>query len=363
MKTRLLTSDAIGKLVVRHGLDRLMDDLIARLERALIDFDEAVVSTPVRSGFSSAAGLLEWMPCRIEERGSMMKMVGYHPTNPSLQALPTILSSTFWFDGRSGHLLAMADATFLTALRTGAASAVASRIMAHPRSSALGVIGCGAQAVSQIHALARVFPLECVIAYDIHPSAAKSLASRCSFLDLRFETVDSSSLDHLLDSADILCTCTSTEPGTGPVFRDRSTLRPHLHINAVGSDFPGKFEVPHSFLRRAVVVPDFSPQAIVEGECQQLDPSEIGPSLAAIVRQPDSWSHLHDAFSVFDSTGWAYEDAVAFNLLLELSQEYQIGSEVNLACVAADPRDPYGFLQPSPAQPKRDFPAHSPAPA
>ncbi|OAD19409.1 Ornithine cyclodeaminase/mu-crystallin [Candidatus Thiomargarita nelsonii] len=62
-----------------------------------------------------------------------LKMVGYHPFNPQKNHLPTILSTIATYDTCTGHLLGLADATFLTALRTGAASAVASQILASPQ--------------------------------------------------------------------------------------------------------------------------------------------------------------------------------------------------------------------------------------
>jgi ornithine cyclodeaminase/alanine dehydrogenase-like protein (mu-crystallin family) len=73
----------------------------------------------------------------------------------------------------------------------------------------------------------------------------------------------------LVEQADILCTCTSIGVGEGPLFENVPT-KPGLHVNAVGSDFPGKTELPYGLVESGLVVPDFRPQAELEGECQVL---------------------------------------------------------------------------------------------
>lgn len=81
--------------------------------------------------------------------------------------------------------------------------------------------------------------------------------------------------------------------GKGPVFQD-GKVKPWLHINAVGSDFKGKFEIPVSLLKRSTIVPDFLAQAVVEGECQQLQPQEIGPNIVEIVQNQKEYQSLKE---------------------------------------------------------------------
>jgi ornithine cyclodeaminase/alanine dehydrogenase-like protein (mu-crystallin family) len=254
-------------------------------------------------------------------------MVAYHPTNPRLRGLPTILSSVYVFNTDSGHLEGLVDATFTTALRTGAVSALASRVLASPASRTLGIIGCGTQAVTQAHALSRIFPIEQIIGFDVDPAASASFPTRIGFLNAEVEMVRGDALETLARRADILCTCTSAEPGHGPVFRP-CDVADHLHINAVGSDFPGKFEVPFELLRHATVCPDFREQALREGECQQLAADAVGPDLAELLRSPERFLALRGQLTVFDSTGWALVDHLVALEILRLARQHGLGTRV-----------------------------------
>ncbi len=343
--TKILASNDIAHIIRMVGLNALMDELIMRFEAACRGFDTDSYNVPVRSGFHYShpvTGLIEWMPAMQRGRNATIKLVSYHPSNPTTERLPTILSSILVFNTRNGHLNGIVDGTFITALRTGAASAVASKTLARPDCATLGLIGCGAQAVSQLHALTRSFPLREVLLYDIDTDALSSFPERIACLDMDRADTSVVKLDELVRRSDIICTCTSIEIGEGPAFAD-TEVREHLHVNAVGSDFPGKTEIPRSLLARSLVCPDFQAQAIVEGECQQLREDEIGPDLIELVKNSPDYAHYRDRLTVFDSTGWAIEDHVAGEMIIEYAEQIGIGESIELESISADPKDPYGF--------------------
>lgn len=346
MKTTILSARDIGFLVEKVGLDSLMDQLIGRIDEALRNYNPEQRITPARQGFNyhdeHHTGLIEWMPAMLAGDRVTVKMVGYHPGNPLRWRLPTILSTVSVFDVATGHLRGLADATFLTALRTGAASAIASRALARESSRTLGLIGAGAQACTQLHALSRLFRFERVLVYDTDTAASRSFAARVARLGLT-DNIRLADCQTVVSESDILCTATSVDIGNGPVFHDRD-VPPWLHINAVGADFPGKVEVPLSVLQRSLVVPDFLAQAVQEGECQQLRPEQIGAELAEVVRETERFTGYRERLTVFDSTGWALEDQVAMDLLMDFAHELKLGSAVALESIAPDPKDPYGFL-------------------
>jgi ornithine cyclodeaminase/alanine dehydrogenase-like protein (mu-crystallin family) len=342
MKTTLLSHSDLADLVGRIGLDRLMDELIERLASAFVDYDPRATEVPARDGFhyqEPEPGLIEWMP--LMKRGEMMlmKVVGYHPHSP----LPTILSTFGLFDTATGAMIALADGTLMTALRTGAASAVASRWLARPESRTIGLIGCGAQAVTQLHAIGRVFDFAEVLTHDIDAAALASFPERVAPFLSEGTDVVATPVDDLVATCDILCTATSVEVGAGPVF-DGSRTRDWLHVNSIGADVPGKVEVPLSLLRRSFVCPDFPLQARVEGECQQLLPEDIGPEICEIARCPSAFVEWQSKRSVFDSTGFALEDYIVLELMLEHAREYSVGTEMEISGVGEDPRDPYESL-------------------
>jgi ornithine cyclodeaminase/alanine dehydrogenase-like protein (mu-crystallin family) len=272
----------------------------------------------------------------------VIKVVGYHPNNPEKFKLPTILSTISSYDTKTGHLKGLVDGVLLTALRTGAASAMATKYLAHPKSSVLGLIGCGAQSITQLHAISRLFPITKVLIYDTDLEAVKSFENRSSLLGLDVE-VSQKEIEDILKESDIICTATSIEVGEGPLF-ETYTSKPHLHINALGSDFPGKIELPVSLLKNSFVCPDFNEQAKIEGECQQLSDDEIGSDLYSVIQNFDDYKHLKNELTVFDSTGWALEDQVVMDLFLDLAKEFNIGTEVSLENISDDVKNPYHFL-------------------
>lgn len=325
-----------------------MDEVIERLRDALVTFDRALTVSPVRAGFQyevPVAGLLEWMPAMELGRVIAIKTVGYHPSNPTQRALPSVMATTSLYDTSTGRLMALVDATLLTALRTGAASAVATDVLALDGPITVGVVGCGTQAVTQLHAISRVRPIARVVAFDTDPAVAASFSRRTAFLDRPVELVHGPSPAALLAELDVLCTCTSVDVGKGPVFSD-GEHRPWLHINAVGADFPGKRELPQALLERALVCPDLTAQCLAEGESQWIAPGAVGPDLATLVQQRSCWEAARGRLTVFDSTGWALEDLVAAELFVELASSLQIGHHLDLQASSLDPHDPYYGLVP-----------------
>jgi len=343
-KTLIITSKDVQEIIKYVGVDALMDTLLWNLRASVKSFDSRL-KIPVRSGFhyeKPNSGLVEWMPIYEEGENVLLKVVGYHPLNSQRYSLPTIVSTISAYNTNTGHLSAIMDGGLLTALRTGAASALVSEVLAIPESSTLGLIGCGAQAVTQLHAISRKFKLKRVLINDVDDGVVSSFEYRCDVLGLKldFEVLD---VNDIVENSDILCTATSVEIGEGPLFSKVST-KPHLHINAVGSDFPGKIEIPSEFLKSSFVCPDFLEQAVIEGECQQLENDEIGEDFVEIVQNSDKYISVQNRRSVFDSTGWALEDKVAMDLFLDFALELGLGHEIEIENISKDAKNPYDFV-------------------
>lgn len=343
LTTRVLASDDLTRLLAEVGRDRLMDLMIDRLRTRFAEHDPAGVEVRDRDGFRYAKpdlGLLEWMPTHEVSGPVVIKMVGYHPTNPLQRELPSVIATSSMWDTQSGHLVAIADATLLTAVRTGAASGIATDLLAAPGPVTVGLVGLGAQAVTQLHAVSRVRRIDRVIGIDVDDEVAGSFADRVAFTGLDVTIAPTEAALDIAGEVDVLCTCTSVDIGAGPVI-GACAARPGLHINAVGADFPGKTELPASLLAGSFIVPDTRDQCLVEGECQQADPADIGPTLAEVVQLGEATLHSNDRISIFDSTGWAVEDDVALRLAVELADEFGLGTEIAIEHLPADPYDPY----------------------
>ena len=342
LSTRVIGAADIAAMLRIVGRDEFMDLMIEALRSRFKSFDADEVQVRERDGFrydKPDLGLLEWMPTHEVSGPVVVKMVGYHPSNPVQRRLPSVIATSAMWDTASGHLVTLGDATLLTSVRTGAASAVATDLLARNGPATLGVVGLGAQAVTQVHAISRVRSIERVVGMDTDEEVAATFGDRIDFLGLDVEVVDTTRAASIVSEVDILCTCTSVDIGAGPVVGP-ATPRPWLHVNAVGADFPGKLELPSSLLEAALVVPDMRSQCLLEGECQRIPEARVGSELWELLQDPDPRGAA-DRLTIFDSTGWAVEDDVALRLAHRLALEHRLGINIVLESISSDPYDPY----------------------
>ncbi len=341
METWLLCQDDLERILTVIGRDALMRRMIDRMADGLAALGRGErENSPARTGFTRGGdvpGVIELMPHRVAGSSVTVKTIAYSPQNPSQHRMPTILGTICRIDDATGRLLALADGVLLTAVRTGAASAVATRLLAAPASSRLGIIGAGAQSVTQTHALSQVLPLESVLVHDIDPRAAASFAVRIAFTGLPVEIAGP---ERILAESDVICTATSVPVGGGPVLPDGDHV-PHLHINSLGADEVGKTELPKSLLQRAFVCPDHRAQAECEGESQQLPPDQIGPTLDHLCANPAEALARRGSLTVFDSTGFAFEDHIALDVFLSAAEELGLGTKVPIEHHPENVLDPY----------------------
>ncbi|MEW1736409.1 hypothetical protein AB0346_10725 [Nocardia beijingensis] len=344
MHTLVLRPEDIKRTIELHGRDEVMSRVIARLTEHLTILGMGLCeNSPPRSGFTKSgdtSGVIEFMPHHHKDGAVTMKTITYSPSNPGLYRLPTVLGFVCRIDENTGMPTVLADGVVLTAIRTGAASAIASRLLSSPDSELVGIVGAGAQAVTQLHGLKMVRNIAKVLVFDTDVARAANLERRASFLDVEFEVA---SPERIIDSCDIICTATSVGVGAGPVLPD-GMHREHLHINSIGADEVGKTELPVSLLRRSFVCVDHMEQARTEGESQQLAAEEIGPTLDYLCANPARAVEHQQDLTVFDSTGFAFEDHVALDVLLELSSSIGVGEKVSIVHNSADPFDPYYFF-------------------
>ncbi len=345
--TSVFDIDALRKVIEDVGLDQFLDQLIDRLTAAFTGFDSGKTKSRMRAGFSyqnPRLGLVEWMPVQAVGDVVAVKTVGYHPDNPQERNLPSVLATTAIYDTNHGALIALCESTVLTALRTGAASAIMTNRLVTEGPITLGVVGCGAQAVTQIHAISRVRNLKRIFVTDANPANAASLQARLPSGVGPVEVIPMKQFGSVVSELDVLCTCTSVEPGCGPVV-DLAEASSVLHVNAVGSDFPGKTELPLAFLTSAVVVPDLLDQCLAEGEAQVLKSQDLGPLMVEVIADPEGHLGLTQERTVFDSTGWSYEDLIAAQLFVEHARRLGLGVELALTPRPSDPYDPLAAIR------------------
>jgi len=159
-----------------------MADIIESLEVAFREKGQGRVEMPPKPGIHPGGGdnFIHAMPAYIPALQSAgIKWVSGFPENPQ-QGLPYITGLLVLNDAATGLPIAVMDCVWITAMRTGAATAIAARYLARPDSSVVGVLGCGVQGRSNVEALNVLFPLKRVMAYDVDVEAARRYADEIS---------------------------------------------------------------------------------------------------------------------------------------------------------------------------------------
>ncbi len=233
------------------------------------------------------------------------------PGNPQ-RGLPTIQGIAALFDAVDGRQLALLDSPELTALRTGAATAVAARRLARPDSRKLLVCGAGRQAFAQVAALATVLDLEKVLVHDLEADRAARLAARIDAeLGLSAEGADSVASSARL--SDLIVTCTTAR---APILH-LGDVAPGTFIAAVGADHPSKQELEPALVGATRCFVDSLEQALAAGELHHavaagaLRPGDIAGRLDQLVDGSVVGRRTPEEITLFDSTGIAIEDAAA----------------------------------------------------
>lgn len=214
-----------------------MKDAIAVVEDAFKEFAQGNVDMPVRSSISVEhnKGIMLTMPAYIG--GAMnalgQKVVTVYPENPTRHNLPTILATMQLLDHETGECLAVMDGTFLTAMRTGAASGVASKYLARIDSETVAVFGAGVQAETQLEAVAEVRKIKAAKVFDTATNRASQFSERMSKkLNIHVRQGEDPR-DTLRGSDIVICASTSCVP----VFNGE-WLEVGMHINGIGSHTP-----------------------------------------------------------------------------------------------------------------------------
>jgi len=195
-----------------------MAEIIAALERMFREKGEGRVEMPPKIGIHPAPdAFIHAMPASIPaQRAAGIKWVGGYPEN-SKRGLPYISGLLILNDFETGIPLALMDATWITAKRTGAATALSAKYLARTDSATVGILGCGVQGRSNLEALKVLFPLKKIFAYDTHADRSARYAQEMSS-QLGIEAIPVTDPKQAVVNSDIVVTA-------GPILR-----KPHATI-------------------------------------------------------------------------------------------------------------------------------------
>jgi ornithine cyclodeaminase/alanine dehydrogenase-like protein (mu-crystallin family) len=304
-----------------------MTDMLDAVEAAYRDVAQGRDRSPLRSHVPLADGALLLMPgVRDGGTGASVKLVTVMPHNAE-RGLPTIHALVVWFDAASGRPLALLDGATVTAMRTGAASGVATRLLARADAETLTVIGAGGQAEWQVRAVLAARPIRRVLVHARDRARRDDFASRMA-LATGVDVTGAGSSEEAVRMADVICCATTA---TEPVF-DAAWVRPGTHVNGIGAFQLGMVELPPQLFRGASLVAiDARAAAMAEAGdvVAAIDAGHIGESdLVEIGTVDRDFASTRDpgAITVFKSVGLAIQDLAACELIAARLLGSSIGS-------------------------------------
>jgi ornithine cyclodeaminase len=329
MKIRVFSGKEVAEAIS-------MPEAIEAVKSSFIQLSTEKARVPLRahiSGRREGSSLI--MPAYLMESDSLaVKIVSVFPQNAE-KNLPTVHAVVVVLDANTGKPLALIEGTYLTALRTGAASGLATELLARKDCRVAAIFGAGVQSRSQLEGLCSVRRLEKVWVYDIDRKRAEAFKKEMKakgepILEGIF-VADSPS--QAVQEADIISTATTSHM---PVFRD-DDLKSGVHINGIGSYTPDMQEIPQETVKRAKVVVD-SREAVL---------AEAGDLIIPLKKRAISEDHIHgeigevasgripareskEELSFFKSVGNAVQDAAVASCVLRRGEELGLGKEMNI---------------------------------
>jgi ornithine cyclodeaminase/alanine dehydrogenase-like protein (mu-crystallin family) len=291
-------------------------DMLDAVEAAYRELAAGRDRSPIRSRVALDEGDLLLMPgVREGGGGSSVKLVTVMPGNAD-RGLPTVQAVVVWFDAGTGRPLALIDGATLTAMRTGAASGVATRLLARRDARTLAMIGAGGQAEWQVRAILAARPIERVTIYARSQEARSLFANRMADAT-GVEVVAVDDPETAVREADVVACATTSST---PVF-DAAWLRPGTHVNGVGSFRLGMVELPPRLFAAASPVVVDSRAAAMEEAGDLVAAIEDGlvaeDELVEIGTIGRDWADGRDpeSITVFKSVGLAIQDVAAAELI------------------------------------------------
>ena len=271
------------------------------------------------------------MPCYIggAEHVLCVKVVTFFPQNPA-KGEPTTQAVILLSDPGTGAPLAVMDAEYITLIRTGAVSALATQLLSREDARALGVFGTGEVGFWQIAAVKEVRSIESVYVCSLDTERAGPFCKRVEN-ELGLDATFLEDGGWLVRQSDVVCLATSSKT---PVLHGRD-VRPGTHVNGVGSFTPDMCETDTEFVAKARVVVDLLSAARVgageiiaaeaEGAFSWSDATELSSLVASPPRQRDG-----DDITFFKSVGLAVQDAVVAPIVLRRAKELGLGTKFEI---------------------------------
>ncbi len=325
----LSAADVRQALTMREAID-IVADAFAQLSSS-----EAVVPLRVPIHMHRHNATTFFMPAYLSKTDALaVKIVSVHNNNPA-HGLPLIHAVVAVIDAETGQPVAIMDGIYLTALRTGAVSGAATRVLARADSTVAAIFGAGVQGRAQLVAISAVRQLDRVYIFDADPEKATEFVQEMRGQPGIPEHLHVAvSPEQAVREADIICTATTSR---APVYHG-DDVKPGAHVNGVGAYTPEMQENDEVLLQRAskIVVDSYSGAlaeagdlliAIERGVIQEAD---IYGELGEITGGKKPGRDREEEITFFKSVGSAVQDASVAHAILSRAMERHLGTEVEL---------------------------------
>ena len=250
--------------------------------------------------------------------------VKVHAKFPDQQ--PAIRGVLQLYDLQTGQLLAVMDSTYITAVRTGIAGALAAHELARSDATTIAVVGAGAQGRHLLQSLARMRQVKRVQVFDTNTKTAEIYAHELSAA-LRLPIAVAPSIAVAVAHADIIFTATwSRQPFLFPEM-----VSPGAHISTIGPDEPGKCELDATLIRQSLFVCDDRELAVTMGAIggASLSSEAIAAELGDILNAAHPGRTSPEQLTVYGGVGVAFQDLVAAWHVYQQAQHHQIGTSID----------------------------------
>ena len=261
------------------------------------------------------------MPGALGARGMFgAKLISIFPDNFA-QGIPSHQGVVVLFDGKSGAPVCIVDAGAITAIRTAAASAVASDALARPDSTRLAILGYGEQALTHARAMMHVRPITDITVWGRDAGRARAFADEVS-AELSIPAIPCADVQTAVAEADIVCAVTNARE---PILLGR-WLRPGTHVNLVGSGHAGPVEVDNDLVVMSRFIADSREGVLAQGAeflnakaAGLVDDRHVVGEIGQVLAGDLEGRQSIDQITAYKSLGHVVQDLAAAKALYEAS--------------------------------------------
>lgn len=322
MKTMLLSMEDVAKSLS-------MEEVIAAVEEGYLAFEEGKVQQPdiVSMEMPKYSGETDIKSCYNSLYDSIsVKIASGFYDNGKTNDLPTMIGTILLIDGKTGAPMCIMDGSLITGIRTGAAGAISSRLLARKDSKTVAVIGGGGQARMQVYALCKVMAIETIRVYSQYPQELAAYQA-----DVEQETgkkvILCSTVAQAMEGADIVISTTPSKE----FLAGSNLVRPGMHIVAVGADMAGKNEWDPQIFKEAKIVNDSTTQCLCRGETRNallagvITQEDIHGEIGEILAGKKTGRESPEEITIFDTTGMGIQDNATAMKVYETAKEKGLG--------------------------------------